>query len=84
MAGTWHPLVCGRSGWPPPKPEKHGDLPKSEAPDAALILADSATQTIYRTAAMGIAFLTPMIVPAPYVTCGESPRGDEAAHAVVS
>ena len=35
--------------------------------DAAVILGDPGTRTNYRTAAMGIAFRTSMIVPAPNI-----------------
>ena len=49
--------------------------------DAAVILGDPGTRTNYRTAAMGIAFRTSMIVPAPNIMEAERSGGSRDSNA---
>ena len=80
MAESWHTVAGGWRSGEPLQPEKHGDLPKWETSGAGVFLGDPVTRTNDRTVAMGIAFRTSMILPAPNITfaCGGG-RGDEHA-----
>ena len=77
MAGSWHPVAEGESRREFQFPLKHGDLPESEIPDAALFLGDRGIRTRYGKAAIASP-RTRMIVPAPNVTI---PRGAGACGA---
>ena len=52
MAGSWHPVADGESRREFQFPLKHGDLPESEIPDAALFLVDRGIRTRYGKAAI--------------------------------
>ena len=67
LAGCWQTVPDYWGGREPLSPEEHGDSPGSEMSDATELLGDPGILTNDRTAPMGIASPTAIIVPSPNI-----------------